>query len=978
MAESAIDSRPQGHAETLIAECNARGEVAEIDTLPEGQREVRASFLRGLFLARLLNPAAAPLGILMRGARITGALDLSGFGGDVAQAPALVLESCEFAAAIDLSNSSFHRVVLRGSKLPGLYAAYLRTSGPVLADFMTVTDSARLDFSTASIGGDLDLELLRADDESKAPTVNIARAQIRGSFRLSGARLISPNQEAQALLADGADITGSVYMHATAAHRFEAKGAVRLLGATIGGQLVLNGASLANPGGDALSLDQADITGGVFMHPAGQHRFEAIGAVRLLGAAIGGVLSLQGASLANPDGHALSADRADVTGSVFMRATEEHRFEAKGAVRLLGAKIGGNLELNGASFANPDGHALSADGADITGGVFMQAAAEHRFEAKGEVRLLGATIGGQLVLNGASLANPDGAALSADRADITGSVFMHATEEHRFEAIGAVRLPGAKIGGNLELDGASLANQDGHALSADGADITGSVFMSATEEHRFEAKGEVRFLGAKIGGNLNFAGAVLLNPNGNALNSNGANISGDALLRASANHVFEATGTVRLLGARIAGSLEIEGAILSNAGGDALNADGIQVGVDVLVGATDQYGLTATGTMRLLGARIGGDLSLEGAALTNPLGEAISVSGADIGGSVFLRAFGTEAGGATQPFKATGSVNFINSTIKGQMECKGTFNTPFTAVYGTLDLYNARIERSLHVHLCDDSCGIVDLRGLHVQELADRNHAGWGKEPDKGAGDARTGVQLRLDGLVYGRLTVSGPQSAGRLARDAIAWLERQFPGKTPCADDFYPQPYEQLAKTLRAMGHEEDARRVAVAKRDFQRRCGVQSRSARAWNRLFGWGFGYGYAPGRALITLALYWAIGAGAVWYAQDDQGTILVKAASGVELVRDLRDGNAAPRPMVTPRAAPDWPLRAFPELPCDGITVELYALDLFLPLIDLGQTAKCEVRESQRLWRWAASFYAICGWLVVSLAALTFSGVLRRD
>jgi hypothetical protein len=239
-------------------------------------------------------------------------------------------------------------------------------------------------------------------------------------------------------------------------------------------------------------------------------------------------------------------------------------------------------------------------------------------------------------------------------------------------------------------------------------------------------------------------------------------------------------------------------------------------------------------------------------------------------------------------------------------------------------------------------------------------------------------VQLRLDGFVYERLMTTGQQNAGTLARVGVAWLERQFPGAQPCADDFFPQPYEQLAKTLRAMGHEEDARQVAIAKRDFQRRCGVQSWLARAWAYVFGFTFRYGYSAGRALITLALYWAIGAGVVAWVHDERGSVLVKSASGVEIVRSFRDFDPAWRPDAATGPPHDWPLRAFAELPCDGITVELYALDLFLPLIDLGQASKCEVRESRRLWRWAASFYAIFGWLIVSLAALTFSGVLRRD
>ncbi len=64
--------------------------------------------------------------------------------------------------------------------------------------------------------------------------------------------------------------------------------------------------------------------------------------------------------------------------------------------------------------------AITADGATITGGLFLT----EGFTATGEVRLLGAQINGQLACHGATLINPDGNALSADRATITGSVFL--------------------------------------------------------------------------------------------------------------------------------------------------------------------------------------------------------------------------------------------------------------------------------------------------------------------------------------------------------------------------------------------------------------------------------------------------------------------------------------------------------------------------------------------------------------------------
>ncbi|QDP09782.1 hypothetical protein FNU77_08670 [Prescottella equi] len=77
-------------------------------------------------------------------------------------------------------------------------------------------------------------------------------------------------------------------------------------------------------------------------------------------------------------------------------------------MRAVGARVDGQLALNGANLANPGGEALNLDGATVTGDVF----AEEGFSVTGEVRAVGARVDGQLVLNGATLSNPGGFALS--------------------------------------------------------------------------------------------------------------------------------------------------------------------------------------------------------------------------------------------------------------------------------------------------------------------------------------------------------------------------------------------------------------------------------------------------------------------------------------------------------------------------------------------------------------------------------------
>ena len=76
---------------------------------------------------------------------------------------------------------------------------------------------------------------------------------------------------------------------------------------------------------------------------------------------------------------------------------------------------------------------------------------------------------------------------------------------------------------------------------------------------------------------------------------------------------------------------------------------------------------------------------------------------------------------------------------------------------------------------------------------------------------------------------------------------------------------------------------------------------------------------------------------------------------------------------------------------------MYAIDVFIPLIDLHQEERCDVivdsdfsrpadssadtltavLHSPYAWAIAKAGYTIAGWIVTSLAILTFTGVLGR-
>jgi hypothetical protein len=96
---------------------------------------------------------------------------------------------------------------------------------------------------------------------------------------------------------------------------------------------------------------------------------------------------------------------------------------------------------------------------------------------------------------------------------------------------------------------------------------------------------------------LSFSGSVLGGSGGTPLNASGAHVRGDVFLRGG----FRAEGTVRLLGASIGGSLDCSAGTFHHPEGNALSANGAQVGGDVFL----RGGFRAEGTVRLVSVRIG-------------------------------------------------------------------------------------------------------------------------------------------------------------------------------------------------------------------------------------------------------------------------------------------------------------------------------------------------------------------------------------
>ncbi len=420
-------------------------------------------------------------------------------------------------------------------------------------------------------------------------------------------------------------------------------------------------------------------------------------------------------------------------------------------------------------------------------------------------------------------------------------------------------------------------------------------------------------------------------------------------------------GAVVLTGARLGGELSCDGALLSQPEGLALDAERLSTRGGVLL-----RGATVRGGVMLADARLGADLDAVGAVIERPGAIALNGAGCEIRGDVALRL-------AT----VRGEIRMKSMRVGGDCDLSG--GTFAEAGGAAITLNRAAITGAFIMRDKTAIEGALSLNGATMGAIVDDPQS-W-----PGPGD------LLLNRCIYG-----GFLAAPVDGRTRIRWLSRQDPARW--GEDFWPQPYEHLAAVLLEAGHGEDARRVLIAKERLQRR----ARRARA-----GWGpmrlalwikdsllaitIRYGREPLLAFVWLALFWTSGAAlfATIEAREalrPNAPVFLRSAewtlcgvSATETLRmpsldQTRAGLAAPGQsqlacfLEQPEAA------SFPKF-----NAWMYALDAILPALDTGQQAYW-APDTRTAWGYAGKAYGYfltaAGWALSLLAVAGFSGIVK--
>lgn len=450
---------------------------------------------------------------------------------------------------------------------------------------------------------------------------------------------------------------------------------------------------------------------------------------------------------------------------------------------------------------------------------------------------------------------------------------------------------------------------------------------------------------------LSFDGSVLP-----GLSANRIEARGDLLFRAAT-----LTGPVTLRGAQIGGDLVFDGATMTAPGDLALSAARASVrGGAMFRGAVVQGGIA------LPGARIGVDLDLIGARITQTVGPAIEATSIMVEADLDLRR--TIIGGP---------VLLVSARIGGDCDLGGA---AFTAPGATaVNLNRARIAGALFLREGAQVSGALSLNGADIGALVDDPDC-W---PAKG--------ELMLNRCRYGAI-LGSPVSA----RVRLDWLDRQTPEKW--GEDFWPQPYEQLARVLGEMGHDEEKNRVLIAKDRLQRR----ARRARATSPLTRLRLrltdgllwlttGYGRRPLLALVWIFLLWAVGT--VWYTMLDHRQALrpnspvvlrspewvlcgIPATETVFLpsVAQDRQGRAAPgqSQLACFRAQPE--AAAFPRFSAAMLSADAVILGLGTGQKD---TWSPDTRVPLGYWGKLFTYFQTLAGLALGLLAVAgFSGIVK--
>ncbi len=375
---------------------------------------------------------------------------------------------------------------------------------------------------------------------------------------------------------------------------------------------------------------------------------------------------------------------------------------------------------------------------------------------------------------------------------------------------------------------------------------------------------------------------------------------------------------VNALGANLP-ALLLDDCTLSHSDSPALEAAGLVTASLSLRGSALTSSATL-GTVRLIGARISGQLVCTGARIRNTSGPAITGDRLRVEGTVFLEeGFHAEGSGSSGTIRLSGAD--LGSLVCTAAIVRNNNGPALSAEY-------LRVARTLFLD------GHFEAAGEHAVVLSLGGAAVTGRlviAPDQLVNSTDPGALVQLTDVTYAGEPVG-------VSRDSwLRLLRHGTPGYTA-------QPYQHYAAALRSAGHDREARQVLMAQRRDQIDRALSGRAERLWARLTGLVLGYGYQPWRALIWLA-----------------GVVVLSAVLAVVL-----GGQGALAQVRAPGG-------------CTVIDQVGVGLDVGSPLVSTGARARCDATNTGA-GQWLTSLgwvLRLLAWGFATLFIAGFTGAVRK-
>lgn len=625
-----------------------------------------------------------------------------------------------------------------------------------------------------------------------------------------------------------------------------------------------------------------------------------------------------------------------------------------------------SIEANGARFA---GDLHLGDGATFLGRLSFD-----RARVRGSIRFRSIHVRPR-----------EGFAFSANDAivggalDMDGSRFRGGVSLRNLHVRGDLRGARAWFKGDARLVASGKRRPLERSLAFDGALMRVGGSFSMWGAH---ACGEVSVMNAVCRGNIIFNEASLRVLSGDVLSIDHARVGGSVFFRG-----FKAHGNVRLPGTEIGLDLEFRRAVINGGSAHASRSSADSAGSPATVeeetpalsanrmqlhGSFLLYDVTATGPVSLEGSRIDGSLVCHDVELAAYWPAPVGATR----GRCCLRSGGAAIRGDVDLARVRANALFDFHSLRAMNLTLRFVDFAEESVTGIL-LDNARIR---------GECALIRIPPKPGSKLV-LSHASIGSLRH---GRESWPPQMQLNGCRYGTIgfaepshpgaTTDASMDTGKNGRvTAIArGIVRLFWGRSPRPESldwlakhhspqFQAQPYEQLSSVMLQSGDDDEAKQIQI-ELENERLRGADP-AAIALGRMRGWLLEHGHST-RRLWVLGTAWVMVA-ALLLGQAKAAAVMRVAHEDMFLDSAFRQTGTVP-----------------PEYPAFNAVV--YALDAFLPLVDLHQEGywmpdrgvacvlgSVRIRACGALFRLFFWTHVLVGWVTTTLLVISVTGMIRR-